>query len=82
VWQAPTSEPVYSSPALGDGVVAVGTGDVFGSGGAGRVLVLSSRDGSVIWSKDLYSAVWGPPAIVGGSLYVGDHAGTLFCFRS
>jgi outer membrane protein assembly factor BamB len=81
-WRAPTSEPVYSSPALGDGVVAVGTGDVLGGGGAGRVLVLASRDGAVIWSMDVHSAVWGSPALAGGSLYVGDHAGTLFCFRS
>jgi outer membrane protein assembly factor BamB len=81
-WRAPTSEPVYSSPALGDGVIAVGTGDVFGNGGVGRVLVLAGRDGRVIWSRDVHSAVWGSPAIAGSSLYVGDHAGTLFCFRS
>jgi hypothetical protein len=31
LWQTAAAEPVYSSPAVGTGVVAVGTGAVFGS---------------------------------------------------
>ncbi|MBO0706571.1 MAG: PQQ-like beta-propeller repeat protein, partial [Candidatus Dormibacteraeota bacterium] len=80
VWQYATAEPVYSSPALGDGVLALGTGAVFGSTGAGEVLVLSTQDGHLVWSEDVHSAVWSSPAIAGDDLYVGDHAGTLFSF--
>lgn len=80
VWTRGTAEPVYSSPALGDGVIALGTGAVFGDTAAGEITVLSSQDGHVVWSRDTHSAVWSSPAIVGDRLLVGDHAGTLFSF--
>jgi outer membrane protein assembly factor BamB len=82
VWQRSSPEPVYTSPALGDGTLAVGTGAVFGSTAVGRVLVLATDTGAVAWSRDLGSAVWSSPAIVGSTVYVGDHAGSLHCFRA
>ena len=54
-----TSLPVYSAPAIGVGVLVVGTGDVFGdpnAGGVGRCrLMTAPRSGSTTWARP-YSA--------------------------
>jgi outer membrane protein assembly factor BamB len=81
LWRAAAAEPVYSSPAVGAGVVAVGTGAVFGSTAAGRVQVVTAAGGHLLWSYDAHSAVCSSPAIAGHELCVVDHAGRLRCFR-
>jgi outer membrane protein assembly factor BamB len=79
-WLRSSAEPVYSSPAVGRGVLAVGTGAVFGRTSAGRVLVVAIDDGRVLWSFDARAAVWSSPAIAGDAVCLGDHAGVLRCF--
>jgi polyvinyl alcohol dehydrogenase (cytochrome) len=80
LWQHATGRAVYSSPAVGRGVLVVGTGDVFGSTSSGEVVALSAVDGRVLWSYDAGAAVWGSPALAADEVCVGDHGGVLRCF--
>jgi outer membrane protein assembly factor BamB len=80
-WRHSTDQPVYSSPAVGDGVVVFGTGPVFGDVHVGSIVALSSRDGGVLWVYDTHSAVFSSPAIAGTMVAVGDSNGDLFAFR-
>lgn len=80
-WSVKTSLPVYSAPALGDGVVVFGTGGVFGDLGAGFIVALATADGRELWSYDTHSAVRGGPALAGDLVVVGDAAGDLLGFR-
>jgi outer membrane protein assembly factor BamB len=79
-WQRETSLPIYSAPAVGDGVVVFGTGDVFGDAHTGGVVALSAADGSVLWSYDAHSSVFSAPAIVRQQLLIGDTRGDLLAF--
>jgi outer membrane protein assembly factor BamB len=79
-WQHRTTLPVYSAPAVGDGVVVFGTGDVFGDPHDGGLLALSASDGAVLWSYDAHSSVFSAPAIVATTMIVGDTTGDLLAF--
>ena len=80
-WRHSTDLPVYSSPAVGDGVLVFGTGPVFGDVHVGSIVALSSLDGKVVWVYDAHSAVRSSPAIAGAVVAVGDSNGDLFVFR-
>lgn len=80
-WRQGTDQPVYSSPAAGNGVLVFGTGAVFGEVHVGSIVALSSRDGRVLWRYDAHSAVFSSPAIAGTMVVVGDSNGDLFTFR-
>ncbi|MGH7764754.1 MAG: PQQ-binding-like beta-propeller repeat protein [Candidatus Dormibacteraceae bacterium] len=80
-WNHQTDLPVYSSPALGDGVIVFGTGAVFGDLGAGSIVALSTADGREVWSYDTHSAVRSSPAVAGSLVVAGDYAGDLLAFR-
>jgi outer membrane protein assembly factor BamB len=80
-WTNHSTLPVYSAPAIGDGVLVFGIGDVFGDPNAGGMVALSSRDGTVLWTRDLHSAVFSGPAISGDTVLVGDSRGDLIAFR-
>jgi outer membrane protein assembly factor BamB len=81
LWTFDTGLPVYSAPAIGAGVMVVGTGDVFGDPNAGGVVVLSTRDGSTLWKHDLGSAVFSGPALSGDTILIGDSRGDVIAFR-
>ena len=81
LWTSVTSEPVYSAPTAGNGVVVFGTGAVFGDLSVGLIIALSSGDGSVLWSYDARSAVRSSPVIVGSLVLVGDAGGDLLAFE-
>ncbi|MEA2628185.1 MAG: hypothetical protein QOJ10_645 [Chloroflexota bacterium] len=80
-WQRGIDQPIYSSPAAGNGVLMFGTGAVFGDVHVGSIVALSSRDGEVLWTYDVHSAVFSAPAIVGTTVVIGDSNGDLFAFR-
>ena len=80
-WTNHAGLPVYSTPAIGNGVLVFGTGDVFGDPNAGGMVALSSRDGTVLWTHDLRSAVFSGPAISGDMVLVGDSRGDVIAFR-
>jgi outer membrane protein assembly factor BamB len=80
-WQRGIDQPVYSSPAAGNGVLVFGTGAVFGDVHVGSIVALSSLDGGVLWTYDVHSAVFSAPAIAGTMVVIGDSNGDLFAFR-
>ncbi len=81
LWTYDSGLPVYSAPAVGQGVVMFGIGDVFGNPNIGGVVALSSRDGSVLWLTDLHSAVFSGPAISGDTVLIGNSRGDLIAYR-
>ncbi len=81
LWTNQPGLPVYSAPAIGNGVLVFGTGDVFGDPNTGGMVALSSRDGTVLWTHDLHSAVFSGPAISGDMVLVGDSRGDVIAFR-
>lgn len=81
IWTYDSGLPVYSAPAVGQGVLIFGIGDVFGNPNTGGVVALSSRDGSVLWLTDFHSAVFSGPAISGNTVFVGDSRGDLIAYR-
>jgi len=80
-WSYDSGLPVYSAPAIGNGVLVFGTGDVFGDPNAGGVVALSSRDGSALWVTDLHSAVFSAPAMAGETVVIGDSRGDVIAYR-
>jgi polyvinyl alcohol dehydrogenase (cytochrome) len=81
MWRHDTDQPVYSAPAVGNGVVVLGTGGVFGDLKSGAILALSGADGHVLWGYSTHSAVRSGPAIAGDLLVVGDSVGDVMAFR-
>ena len=81
IWRRDTNQPVYSAPAVGNGVVVFGTGAVFGDLGKGSLLAVATADGRVLWSYDAHSSVRSGPAIAGDLVVVGDYSGDLMAFR-
>ncbi|HKV86612.1 MAG TPA: PQQ-binding-like beta-propeller repeat protein [Candidatus Dormibacteraeota bacterium] len=79
-WKHVTDLPVYSSPAVANGVVIFGTGAVFGDLKAGTVMALSASSGATLWTYDAHSAVRGSPAVAGSLVVIGDHDGDLLAF--
>jgi outer membrane protein assembly factor BamB len=80
-WRHDTALPVYSAPAVGNGVVVFGTGAVLESVKSGSIVALSTADGSVLFTYDAHSAVRSGPAIAGRLVVAGDAAGDLLAFR-
>ena len=80
LWRHDTGLPGYSAPAVGNGVVVFGTGNVFGDLTTGSLVALSAADGQVVWTYDTNSAVRSGPALVGKMVVVGDYAGDLMAF--
>ena len=81
LWTYDSGLPVYSAPAIGQGVLVFGIGDVFGNPNVGGMVVLSSRDGSVLWLTDFHSAVFSGPAISGDTVLIGNSRGDLIAYR-
>ncbi len=79
-WQQLSDLPIYAAPAVGRDVLVFGTGDPFGDPHAGRLIALSTRDGSIVWNVDMKSSVFSSPAISGETVLVGDTVGTLTAF--
>jgi outer membrane protein assembly factor BamB len=80
-WTYDSGLPVYSAPAVGNGALVFGIGDVFGDPNAGGVVALSTRDGSVLWIADLHSAVFSAPAMAGQTVLIGDSRGDVIAYR-
>ena len=79
-WMHSTTLPVYSAPAVGEGVVVFGVGNVFGDLAAGAMVALSTRDGRVVWTYDTHSAIRSGPAVAGDLVVAGDKAGDVMAF--
>lgn len=81
LWTAPSSRPVYSSPAVGLGVLVYGEGALRGDLAEGAVTAISTVDGHQLWRVETGAAVSASPALVGEAVYVADRRGQVMAFR-
>ena len=64
---------IWSTPAVVDGVVYVGTN-------SGRLVGVDAKDGTLLWEKRLAGPLWGSPVVVDEVLLMGDCAGSFHAF--
>ena len=77
-WHRGLGKPIYSAPAVGNGVVVFGAGDQ--AGGKGGVYALSTEDGSLLFGYEDAYAVLSGPSISGSAVVVGDAGGNVMAF--
>jgi len=70
-WSFTTGDRVYSSPAVVDGVVYVGSDD-------NRVYALDAVNGEEVWNYTTGGRVLASPAVINGVVYVGSYDKTLY----
>lgn len=80
-WMYPTSLAIYSAPAVADGVVVFGEGNVFGDTTSGSVVALDTGTSKPLWTFDAHAAVRSGPVIAGDLIVVGDANGDVLGFR-
>src|SRR5208283_3347635 len=71
LWRYTTGSWVYSSPAVVDGVVYVGSED-------GSVYALNATSGAKIWGYPTGGSVDSSPAVVNGVVYIGSWNGNVY----
>ena len=69
-WSYATGGPVYSSPAVANGVVYVGSGD--------DLYALNASTGALLWSYTTGGGVFSSPAVANGVVYVGSNDPNFF----
>ena len=69
-WEFATRDMVYSSPAVANGAVFVGSTDH-------RLYALDAESGSVLWSYDAAAEVRSSPCVLAGKVIFADTAGRL-----
>ena len=77
-WHRGLGKPIYSAPAVGNGVVVFGAGDQ--AGGKGGVYALSTEDGSLLFGYEDTYAVLSGPSISGSTVVAGDAGGNVMAF--
>jgi outer membrane protein assembly factor BamB len=87
VWQADTGDVVYSSPAVANGVLYVGSQDqkLYAFSAAGTTGCAAPAPGSVktctpLWTATVGGSVYSSPAVANGVVYVGSDDGHLYAF--
>jgi outer membrane protein assembly factor BamB len=70
-WRYETGDLVWSSPAVVDGVVFVGSDD-------GNVYALDAASGARLWQRRTGGGIWSSPAVVDGVVFVGSDDGDLY----
>ena len=73
LWSFATGSFIYSSPAVVNGVVYVGSEDH-------SLYALDAHSGTKLWSFTTGGFVHSSPAVVNGVVYVGSHDGSLYVF--
>jgi outer membrane protein assembly factor BamB len=64
---------VYSSPAVANGVVYVGSYDK-------NVYALNAKTGAKLWSYTTGGGVYTSPSVANGLVYVGSDDGNVYAF--
>jgi len=73
LWSFPTGDIVFSSPAVADGVVYVGSFDH-------NVYALNAATGAKLWSDTTGNSVRSSPAVADGVVYEGSDDHNLYAF--
>jgi len=74
-WPFDGDEFVWSSPAVADGVVFVGSYD-------GILYALNASTGAKIWQRRTGGPIWSSPAVAGGVVFVGSDDGNLYALNA
>jgi outer membrane protein assembly factor BamB len=74
-WGYTTGNSVYSSPAVVNGVVYIGSGD-------GNVYALNAATGAKLWNYTTGNQVSSSPAVVNGVVYVGSYDGNVYALNA
>jgi outer membrane protein assembly factor BamB len=72
IWSYTTGLDVYSSPAVADGKVYIGSDD-------GKVYCLDAITGALIWSHEIGGSVLSSPAVAYGKVYIGSDDYKVYC---
>jgi PGF-CTERM protein len=75
VWNYTTGSEVYSSPAVANGTVYVGSSD-------SNVYALNASTGKLTWSFTTGDWVLSSPAVANGVVYVGSVDGNVYAIGS
>jgi outer membrane protein assembly factor BamB len=62
--------------------VAIHDGIVYAADLSGFLYALDARTGAHYWTHDLLAAVWGPPFVADGRVYVGDEDGDVAILKA
>jgi len=74
-WDYTTGSEVYSSPAVADGKVYVGSWD-------DKVYCLNAATGAWIWDYTTGDIVYSSPAVADGKVYVGSWDSKVYCLNA
>jgi outer membrane protein assembly factor BamB len=74
-WRSEIGDFVWSSPAVVDGVVFVGSFD-------GSVYALDASTGAKLWQRGTGDSIWSSPAVVDGVVFVGSDDGHLYALNA
>ncbi|MFC2085239.1 PQQ-binding-like beta-propeller repeat protein, partial [Bacteroidota bacterium] len=75
LWSFQTESAIVSSPAIGFGLVYIGSTD-------GKLYAVSLADGSKVWEYDTGDDIEASPLIVGRNIYIGNLSGELFSINA
>ena len=69
-WRFDTDLPMFSSPAVVDGTLYLGSGD-------SRVVALDADTGELLWERGVLGPIDSSPAVAGDSVFIGLRDGTV-----
>jgi outer membrane protein assembly factor BamB len=75
VWNYTTKGGVWSSPAVSDAAVYVGSGD-------NKLYALNASTGALQWSYETNGAIYSSPAFADGVVYVGSYDNNIYAIGS
>ena len=73
-WQAPIGFSLRSSPALANGVLYIGGGDIW------HLFGLNAASGALLWDQYMGADIWSSPAVANGRVYVGSYDQYVYAF--
>jgi outer membrane protein assembly factor BamB len=75
VWHYDKIRRSISTPAIADGLI-------YQPDFSGFLHCLDAKTGEVLWTHDMFAAVWGSPLVVDGKLYLGDEDGDVIIMQA
>ncbi len=74
-WSASMGRPIYSSPAVTNRVVYVGSFDTY-------LYAFNAQTGQQLWRAPTDGPIYSSPAVAGNMVYVGSAGGNLYAFNA
>jgi outer membrane protein assembly factor BamB len=74
LWSYPTGYIIFSSPAVANGVLYIGSHDH-------KVYALDAKTGVRLWSYPTGSNIFSSPAVANGVLYIGSANDNMYAFH-